>query len=68
MIQEHQETRYLTTGLCHLRIDRVPTVVLTSLMKILKKGGLTGCLEELHTEQLATQKNSHCISLFGKGR
>ena len=68
MIQEQQETRYLPTGLCHLRIDKVRTVELTSLMKILKKGGLTGCLEELHTEQVATRKNPHCISLFGKGR
>ena len=68
MIQEQQETRYLPTGLCHLRIDKVPTVELTSLMKVLKKGGLAGCLEEHHTEQVATQKNPHCISLFGKGR
>ena len=68
MIQEQQETRYLPTGLCHLRIDKVRTVELTSLMKILKKGGLTGCLEELQTEQVATRKNPHCISLFGKGR
>lgn len=37
-------------------------------MKILKKGGLTGYLEELHTEQVATQKNSHYMSFFGKGQ
>ena len=54
MIQEQQETRYLPTGLRHLRIDKEPTVELTSLMKILKKGSPTGGLEKLHTEQVAT--------------